>query len=112
MTQVLKILFLDLVWDIVYFPIWWYTRGFAGTARWVGVRITNLSRNLGLAIWIKNLFRPMYGQHDAAGQIISFFVRLFQIGFRSILLLVGTLWYFVLLGVWVVVPVAVISELF
>jgi len=37
-------------------------------------------------IWVKNIFIPMYGQYNAIGRFISFFVRLFQIISRSLIL--------------------------
>lgn len=112
MGQVFKLLFLDVVWDIVYFPIWWYSQGFLGTAKWVRIKIVNLSRSLGLSVWIKNLFRPMYGQRDIAGQIISFFMRSVQIIFRTIILVIGSVWFLFLLFVWLAAPIIVLAQLF
>ena len=60
--------------------------------------------NLGLAVWAKNLFTPMYGQQDFMGKFISFFIRLIQIIVRSIFMLfwliVGLVW----LVFWIALP--------
>ena len=111
MFQVLKLVFLDIVWDFVYFPIWWYSRGLIGTAKWIGRRIKTLEKSLGVGIWIKNIFRPMYGQRDIGGKIISFFMRIVQIIFRGIVLIIFTAVFSSLLVVWIVAPIVVITRL-
>ncbi len=112
MTQISKLLFLDIIWDIVYFPIWWYSRGLTGALKWVGIKIINLERTLGLDIWLLNLFRPMYGQSDLAGKLVSFFMRIVQIIFRGIVLIVGSVVYIILLGLWLIAPIVVFVRVF
>lgn len=72
---------------ILFFPVWWYTRGLVIVLRSSGQTIKNQYINLGLGVWLTNLFVPMYGTTDWAGRIISFFVRLFVIVVRSVALL-------------------------
>ena len=71
-------------WEIVYFPLWWYGPGFFRLVITLGKFIANKFTSLGLGVWLKNLFVPMYGQHDFAGRFISFFVRVIQIIFRAV----------------------------
>lgn len=111
MPQLLKLLFLDIIWDIVYFPIWWYSRGLFETLKWTGIKIVNLERTLGVDVWIINLFRPMYGQRDFAGKLISFFMRIVQIVFRGIILVMGSMYFLLLVGMWFAAPIVIINQL-
>lgn len=111
MSQILKLLFLDIIWDIVYFPIWWYSQGLLQTIKWAGLKIVNLERTLGLDIWLINLFRPMYGQGDLIGKLISFLMRVVQIVFRGMILILGSVCFLLLALVWLIAPLIIISQL-
>ena len=78
----------ELVWDILYFPVWWYGRGLVSLLLGLKNLLSDKQKSLALFIWIKNIFRPMYAQYDWQGWLISFFMRLAQIIFRSMILLV------------------------
>lgn len=82
-TRAVKFVLADLIGDVAYFPLWWYSRGAARAVRSLATGMQETARSLALRIWLKNLFVPMYGQYDAQGRIISFFMRLFQIIVRS-----------------------------
>jgi len=67
---------------------------------------------VGLRVWLKNLFAPMFGQTDWQGRLISFFMRLavlggrlLQVFFGSVAVLAATLIYLVLppLVIWQIV---------
>jgi len=90
---------LDILWDIVYFPIWWYTRGAKRALLWCLKLFRNGNQILAPGIWLRNIFVPMYGQYDWQGRIVSFFMRLIQIFFRSIALL---FWFVISLGLFFV----------
>lgn len=66
---------------------------------------------LGVFIWTANLFKPMYGQTDWQSQIISFFMRFFQIIFRGFILLVWTILMSLLLVFWLLLPLIVVYKL-
>ncbi|MFA6132313.1 MAG: hypothetical protein WC702_04640 [Patescibacteria group bacterium] len=72
---------------ILFFPVWWYTRGLVSVLEGSGQSIKNKYTNLGLGVWLTNLFVPMYGTTDITGRIISFFVRLVVVIVRGIALL-------------------------
>ena len=104
---VLQRLFIEALLDVVYFPIWWYTKGVLHTARTVGHYIELGNETLAPGLWLRNIFVPMFGQYDIAGKISSFFMRLFQIIFRSLALF---LWIMVVVAlgvVWAAWPVVV-----
>lgn len=71
----MKYFFIDLFGGVVGFPIWWYTRGLANTARFCFGSIGRQWQNLGLGVWLKNLFVPMYGETELSGRLISIFMR-------------------------------------
>lgn len=103
---------LDFLIDILYFPFWWYTAGAKQTLLFFVdfFRVGNSSLAPGL--WLRNIFRPMFGQTDWQGRITSFFIRLVNVIVRAFLLLIWlaiTLFMFLL---WLVVPMAVVYMLF
>lgn len=101
----------ELMYDILYFPVWWYSRGLLNLLMGLKSFLLNKQKGLALFIWIKNIFRPMYAQYDWQGLLISFFMRLIQIIFRSLIMLV---WFAVSLAVitfWILSPVLVIYEI-
>lgn len=72
---ILQRLFLEALFDVVYFPVWWYTGG----VKHAGLRCLELckqgNRALAPGLWLVNIFVPMYGQYDWQGRLISFFIR-------------------------------------
>lgn len=77
----------QIIWDFLYFPIWWYSLGFIKTGRGVLSFCRQQEASLNFLVWLKNIFVPMYGQYNLAGRLISFFVRLVQVIYRGILML-------------------------
>lgn len=109
---ILEQLFLDAIGDIVYFPVWWYTKGL----KFFSLKILNLLRSgnesLAPGVWLKNIFVPMYGQYDWQGRLISILVRAVQIFFRGIALIAWCLVCLAFLAVWFVFPLVVCYGLF
>ena len=101
----------DLIRDIIYFPLWWYSRGLKQIAVKLKNFLANKERSLALFVWMKNIFRPMYAQYDWAGILISFFVRLFQIIVRGIFMLGWLTAALFALGLWLIMPVLSIYEI-
>ena len=107
----LKAIFLDIILDVFYFRVWWYTKGLKNAGIWALEKISQGEKVLGLKIWVINLFHPMYGVRDWQGKIISFFMRLIQIIFRSILMLIWIGIIFILFLTWITGPVFVIYRI-
>lgn len=101
----------NFLFQIFYFPIWWYTFGLFWFARKLWLSFWNYGKSLAIDIWLKNLFVPMYGQYDLAGRIISFLVRLFQVVFRTVLWLAFCLVLFGLFFVWVGAPIFIVWQI-
>jgi hypothetical protein len=73
--------------------------------------LSDKQKALALLVWIRNIFRPMYAQYDFAGILISFFIRLVQIIFRSFILLFWLIFSLAVVAFWVLLPVFVIYEI-
>lgn len=106
-----KFLLADVIGDALYFPLWWYSSGLWRFLSALGGRLRNLAVKLGLGVWTRYLFTPMFGQYDAAGRIISFFVRIFQIIMRSILMLAAAIVAAALLGGYFALPIFVVWQI-
>jgi len=97
--------------DLLYFPIWWYTRGLVRFAQSFGKSLRFKWQELGVGVWVKNLFVPMFGVRDIAGRLISFFMRLVQIIFRSLIMLFWMILSLAAFCFWLVLPPLVIYEI-
>jgi hypothetical protein len=102
---------LNLVRDVVYFPVWWYSRGLNQLLQKLKDFLINKEKSLAFFVWIKNIFRPMYSQYDWPGVIISFFVRFFQIIFRGIIMLFWLFFSLAVLVFWLFLPILVIYKI-
>ena len=108
---VLPRLLIEFFIDIFYYPIWWYTGGI--------VYVLNAAKNtfsagngfLAPGLWLKNLFVPMFGQHDLQGRLVSFIIRLGNVIFRGFGLLLWSVVVLVMIFVWVLAPLVVIYML-
>ncbi len=100
--------FLDTLREILYFPIWWYTRGLGMAANFSWQRIKNMEVRLGVKVWVVNIFKPMFGQRDIAGVLISFFMRIFQIIGRTLVLILWTMVMILVFFAWIILPILVI----
>jgi hypothetical protein len=94
-----------IVLDTLYFPVWWYTRGFWNVIKWAGESLKDVERMAALRIWLKAMFKPMFQDYTREGRIVSFFMRVILLIFK--LLMVGV-WALILLSLvclWLGLPV-------
>lgn len=108
----IKFLVIDLIGDFLFWPIWWYTKGLVKTGLFCIKEIKDQQERLGLSIWIKNIFTPMFGQYDMEGRIISFFARLIQIMARTIILGIWSIFMLILFLLWITLPVIIMYQLY
>ena len=106
--QTLKVSFLEIVADILYFPIWWYTGGLWLQVKGVLRSLGSHKDSLAIGIWVKNIGKPMYGQYDLTGRLISFFARSAQIIGRLIWLAIWAVLLLIWLLIWILIPLFVI----
>ena len=101
----------DVVGSIIYFPLWWYSRGLMDFARYILEFLSNRERGLAFLVWIKNIHKPMYGQTDLQGRLISFFMRIVQIIGRGIIMIFWLLFSILIFLAWLLVPVFILYHL-
>lgn len=94
----------DIIGSILYFPLWWYSRGFLQFTGGVVGFLSDRQRGLALWVWIKNIHKPMYGQTDWQGRLISLFMRIVQIILRSIAMFFWCIIAAILVLAWILVP--------
>ena len=103
-TTTLRFVFFEIVGDLLYWPIWWYTRGISRAGLFALAEIKLQAQRLGVGVWAKNIFVPMFGQYDLEGRLISFFIRLIQIIVRGIATVVWAALVAAVFGLWVLLP--------
>ncbi len=108
----IKYLAVDVVGSVLYFPLWWYTAGALRAAKFCAGTVRDKAVSFGIAVWLKNLFTPMYGLRDIQGRIISFFMRLLIVAWYSVILLVLSAVMFVLFLAWLALPAFIAWQLF
>lgn len=101
----------EFIKDIVYFPLWWYSRGLKQTTLSIINFLSNREKSLALFIWIKNIFVPMYGEYNWQGRLISFFMRLVQIIIRGIIMIFWLSLCLIILLIWLALPIFVIYQI-
>ena len=104
----LKLIFVDIILDFFYWPVWWYTVGLKNALLFCVRQIFDTWRALALRIWLINIFTPMYGDRSVLGRIISFVMRIVILIWRMVWM---TLWIMIilaLLAIWIGAPVLVI----
>lgn len=70
--------------DVLRFPLWWYGEGLRQTVLGIFGVVRGYARTLGVFVWMKNLFTPMFGRYDWQSRLISVFMRAVNIVGRGI----------------------------
>jgi hypothetical protein len=101
----------DIIREIIFFPLWWYTKGLWRVLSGIKDLIRGEAQATGFFVWLKNIHKPMYGQYDWAGRLISFVVRFFQVIVRGIMLLIWIAISLALLVLWIALPLIVLYQI-
>jgi hypothetical protein len=101
---VANLLVVDLLGSVVWFPVWWYTKGFQRMVNAAALALRYRASSYAFRIWLKNFFVPMYGQHDLAGRTVSVFMRFVVLIGRLIAFAVEAAVYGIGLFLWIVAP--------
>ena len=107
-----KYVFKEIIIDVVYFPLWWYTKGVKKAGFFFINEVIDWSNRLSLRILFKNLLKPMYGDYSRSGRAISLIMRLIVFGFKLFIMII---WLIILLALsllWVVLPVFIIYMIY
>lgn len=101
----------ELVGELLYFPVWWYSRGLVLTSRALTRRWMRLLNQLSIPILLRNMGKPMYGDYTRSGRVISFFFRIFLVVTKCVWLGVWTVIELIALAAWVAGPVVAVAML-
>ena len=109
---ILQNIFLEMFKDMVYAPVWWYSKGIIFWLKKISNLVKSGNEMFAPGLWAKNIFVPMFGQYDWQGRIISFVMRFAQVVVRGFLLGVWVGGCLVLSVLWIIFPLVVVSGIF
>jgi len=111
MTFVLSFIRIPFV-EIVGWVFWWYGRGLVQVLSWWRNESRELEDHIHWKQWAKALFVPMYGQRDWKGRLISLFMRLVMLVYKTVWVLVWSVFHLILILAYLVFPVLSLSMAF
>ena len=100
----IKHFFTETLIDFLKFPFWWYSVGLVNAAKRFSRHLKFGLQYTGLKVWLLNLFKPMFGETSIQGRLISFFMRLVLLIFRTIAMLVWFIISLVIFILWIILP--------
>lgn len=104
-----KYIVVEILWDIIYFPVWWYTKGIKRIFLYcINSAKLHVTRRLALGVWLKNMFTPMFGDYTKEGRIISFFMRFFVLIWKLIATVLWLIVLLILFLLWIIFPLITI----
>lgn len=109
--KISKFVLIDIIFEIIYFPVWWYSYGLSSVFKFSIKSIKQNFRNYGISIGFRFLFKPMYSQNDFWGRIISFFMRLIVLIFKLIVFFVIFIFYIFIFILWIFLPIIILREI-
>lgn len=95
----------EFVGDVLYWPVWWYSRGLGQTASALVRSWQRVIDHLSLPILFRTMGKPMYGDYTRSGRVISLFFRLFLVATRLVLVVAWAVVDVILLLLWLAGPV-------
>lgn len=104
----LRYILTEFFLDILYFPVWWYTKGLSRIASYCVENIVRHERRLALRIWLQYLFKPMYGDYTKEGRIISFFMRVIVMVAKLVVMVLWVFYTGILFIIWLILPLVFI----
>lgn len=96
--------------NFLLWPVWWYSTGLLAVFRALIGHLKAKELSIGLINWLVNMFKPMYGQSDWQGQIISFFMRLVILSYKAVTMIIWVSADFIFLMIWMLMPPAVLYQ--
>lgn len=101
----------DVIGDVLYWPVWWYSRGLVYFIKKRLHSLKSFEEDIGLTVWIVNWGKPMYGQYDLAGKLMSFFFRTLGILWKILQLMFYFVIEVILLILWLFLPILIVWQL-
>ena len=104
----IKHFFAETLIDFLKFPIWWYSAGLVSAAKRFSRHLKFGLQYTGLKVWLLSIFKPMFGETSIQGRLISFFMRLILLIFRTMAMIIWFVVSLVIFLLWVILPLFVI----
>jgi len=111
MDVIFKEFILEPIISILYFPIFWYSKGLVKFFKSLISTLKEVSPPFVLKILIANLGKPMYGDYSREGRIISFFMRLIHLFLIFLKTFLVFLILFLIFLIYLFLPVIIIYEI-
>ncbi len=111
MELIFKNFILDPILSVLYFPLWWYSKGLIKFFKFLHSFLKEISSPFVLKILIANLGKPMYGDCSREGRIISFFMRLFHLSFKIFKIIIVFILCFAVFVIYLLLPPFIIYEI-
>ncbi|MBP7133647.1 hypothetical protein KBA73_00345 [Patescibacteria group bacterium] len=109
--SLVQLLLVRQLGSILEFPLWWYSRGVILLLQWAEQEMSYAWREKALGLWARNLFTPMYGDWSWSGRALSVLMRFVVMAARSVSLIVQTMFYLIVLALWLLLPVVALGLL-
>jgi len=103
-SQVIKDLFLDAFYEVIFFPVWWYSAGLKKALVFCWQQVVNGWQATALPILLAAFFKPMYAEKGFAAYLLSFMVRIWQISWRLVFMIIWLALWLLILILWLVLP--------
>lgn len=110
-NTIFMILLRDVLLDALTAPIWWYTEGLANVFRFFVRNAAYGANVIGIGIWARALFKPMYGERSWQGRIVSFVMRLFVLVWDSVIYVILLAFLLIFVVTWILMPPLVVWQL-
>lgn len=110
-TKGFTFLFRNIIGDMLYTPVWWYTQGLGEVAKGLWNEALDYAHALSLKILFRNLLTPMFGDYSRSGRVISFFVRIAQFAVKVIMMIIWLLVLVLVLVLWISLPLFVVYQI-
>ena len=101
----------DVLIDALTAPIWWYTEGLAKALRFFARNAAYGANVIGVGIWMRALFKPMYGESSVQGRIVSFVMRLIVLVWDVVIFVILLALLLIFVIAWVFIPPLVVWQL-
>ncbi len=111
LKQSIRFIGRDFIGELIFFPVWWYTLGLKKTLSSYVESVSRKERELAFFLWIRNFFRPMYGQKDWQGRFISLLFRVLILFWKAAWLILWVFVRFTVVFLWFVLPAYAIYRL-
>ena len=105
----IKFVSVEIIWDVIYFPLWWYSRGLVKVGQYCLQSASfHLNRRVALGIWLRSIFKPMYGDTTWEGRAISQVMRIIILIWKLIFSVIWLVWLLIIFILWLALPVAIV----